>query len=298
MHPRFKHAVAQLPDVLRPLLVPRLSDPHFSGMFSASEVKALETASGFDETALALALLPVAAACARAPISHFQVGAIAHGVSGNLWLGANMEFPGSTLQQTIHAEQSAISHAWTCGERRLRAVTVNYTPCGHCRQFMNELNSGVGLIIQLPERQPAPLSAYLPEAFGPEDLGVQTRLMDSEPHVFMLQGDALSQAAIAAASRSHAPYSHSPSGVALEMKDGTLFSGSYAESAAYNPSLPPLQVALNVMYLNGYTEQALGRVLVAERADAALTQWDASIALLRSLGCHNADRLLLESSPR
>ena len=82
------------------------------------------------------------------------------------------------------------------------------------------------------------------------------------------------------------------------MKDGTLFSGSYAESAAYNPSLPPLQVALNVMYLNGYTEQALGRVLVAERADAALTQWDASIALLRSLGCHNADRLLLESSPR
>ncbi|WP_418773116.1 hypothetical protein [Klebsiella michiganensis] len=28
------------------------------------------------------------------------------------------------------------------------------------------------------------------------------------------------------------PYSNSPSGVALELKDGTLFTGSYAEIAA------------------------------------------------------------------
>jgi cytidine deaminase len=29
--------------------------------------------------------------------------------------------------------------------------------------------------------------------------------------------------------------------VALEPKDGTIFSGSYAENAAFNPTLPPLQ---------------------------------------------------------
>ena len=59
------------------------------------------------------------------------------------------------------------------------------------------------------------------------------------------------QAAIAAANRSHMPYSKSPSGVALECKDGRIFSGSYAENAAFNPTLPPLQGALILLNLKG-----------------------------------------------
>lgn len=39
-----------------------------------------------------------------------------------------MEFLGATMQQTVHAEQSAISHAWLRGEKALSAITVNYTP--------------------------------------------------------------------------------------------------------------------------------------------------------------------------
>lgn len=74
------------------------------------------------------------------------------------------------MQQTVHAEQSAISHAWLRGEKGLAAVTVNYTPCGHCRQFMNELNSGLDLRIHLPGRAPHTLRDYLPDAFGPKDL--------------------------------------------------------------------------------------------------------------------------------
>lgn len=42
--------------------------------------------------------------------------------------------------------------------------------------------------------------------------------MDEQDHGYALTGDALSQAAIAAANRSHMPYSKSPSGVALECK--------------------------------------------------------------------------------
>ncbi len=81
-----------------------------------------------------------------------------------------MEFLGATMQQTVHAEQSAISHAWLRGEKALSAITVNYTPCGHCRQFMNELNSGLQLRINLPGRAPHTLGDYLPDAFGPKDL--------------------------------------------------------------------------------------------------------------------------------
>ena len=74
---------------------------------------------------------------------------------------------------TVHAEQSAISHAWLSGEKALAAITVNYTPCGHCRQFMNELNSGLDLRIHLPGREAHALRDYLPDAFGPKDLEIK-----------------------------------------------------------------------------------------------------------------------------
>lgn len=229
----------------------------------------------------------------RVPLSNFNVGAIARGVSGTWYFGANMEFIGATMQQTVHAEQSAISHAWLSGEKALAAITVNYTPCGHCRQFMNELNSGLDLRIHLPGREAHALRDYLPDAFGPKDLEIKTLLMDEQDHGYALTGDALSQAAIAAANRSHMPYSKSPSGVALECKDGRIFSGSYAENAAFNPTLPPLQGALILLNLKGYDYPDIQRAVLAEKADAPLIQWDATSATLKALGCHSIDRVLL-----
>ena len=150
MHPRFQTAFAQLADNLQSALEPILADKYFPALLTGEQVSSLKSATGLDEDALAFALLPLAAACARTPLSNFNVGAIARGVSGTWYFGANMEFIGATMQQTVHAEQSAISHAWLSGEKALAAITVNYTPCGHCRQFMNELNSGLDLRIHLP----------------------------------------------------------------------------------------------------------------------------------------------------
>ncbi|EAN1698179.1 cytidine deaminase [Salmonella enterica] len=293
MHPRFQTAFAQLADNLQSALAPILADHHFPAMLTAEQVSTLKNTAGLDEDALAFALLPLAAACARTDLSHFNVGAIARGVSGNWYFGANMEFLGATMQQTVHAEQSAISHAWLRGEKGLAAVTVNYTPCGHCRQFMNELNSGLDLRIHLPGRAPHTLRDYLPDAFGPKDLEIKTLLMDEQDHGFRLTGDTLTQAAITVANKSHMPYSHSPSGVALECKDGRIFTGSYAENAAFNPTLPPLQGALNLLSLNGYDYADIQRAILAEKGDAALIQWDATAATLKALGCHNIDRVLL-----
>ncbi|EAO2685435.1 cytidine deaminase [Salmonella enterica] len=293
MHPRFQTAFAKLADNLQSALAPILADRHFPAMLTAEQVSTLKNTAGLDEDALAFALLPLAAACARTDLSHFNVGAIARGVSGNWYFGANMEFLGATMQQTVHAEQSAISHAWLRGEKGLAAVTVNYTPCGHCRQFMNELNSGLDLRIHLPGRAPHTLRDYLPDAFGPKDLEIKTLLMDEQDHGFALTGDTLTQAAITAANKSHMSYSHSPSGVALECKDGRIFTGSYAENAAFNPTLPPLQGALNLLSLNGYDYADIQRAILAEKGDAALIQWDATAATLKALGCHNIDRVLL-----
>lgn len=293
MHSRFHTAFSGLAENLQTALAPVLDDDHFPAMLSAEQVAALQTASGLDDDALALALLPLAAACARTDLSHFNVGAIARGVSGIWYFGANMEFSGSTMQQTVHAEQSAISHAWLRGEKSLSSITVNYTPCGHCRQFMNELNSGLQLRIHLPGRSAHTLADYLPDAFGPQDLEIKSLLMDVQDHGFRLRGDALSQAAITAANHSHTPYTHSPSGVALACTDGRIFSGSYAENAAFNPTLPPLQGALNLLNLNGYNYADIERAILAERADAPLTQWDTTAATLRALGCEKLEKVAL-----
>jgi len=293
MHPRFSSAFSDLPTALQQALQPLLDAPDFHGVLRPDELIQLQQVTGLEEDALALALLPLAACCAVAPLSRFNVGAIARGVSGHWYFGANMEFRGATMQQTVHAEQSAITHAWLRGETALAAITVNYTPCGHCRQFMNELNSGLELRINLPGRAPHTLGDYLPDAFGPKDLEIKTLLMDEQDHGYALSGDELSEAAIAAANKSHTPYSKSPSGVALQCRDGRIFTGSYAENAAFNPTLPPLQGALNLLSLNGYDYPDIQRAILAEKADAPLIQWDATAATLKALGCSTIDRVLL-----
>ncbi|ELY4524967.1 cytidine deaminase [Cronobacter turicensis] len=293
MHPRFETAFAQLPAALQAALAPLIADIHFPAMLNAEQVADIRRQSGLDDDALAFALLPLAAACAQTEISHFNVGAVARGLSGSLYFGANMEFRGAAMQQTVHAEQSAITHAWMRGETGLAAITVNYTPCGHCRQFMNELNSGLTLRINLPGRAPSQLGDYLPDAFGPRDLDIKTLIFDTENHGYAPEGDALAQAAIAAANRSHAPYSQSPSGLAIETRDGAVFTGSYAENAAFNPSLPPLQAALNLLSLNGYAWTDIKRAALAELHDATIVQRDATAATLNALGFTSLEQVTL-----
>lgn len=292
MHPRFHTAFSELPAALQSALLPYLDAPDFPAMFTAEQADAISQCSGLDDDALAFALLPLAAAYSLTPISHFHVGAIARSQSGNLYFGANMEFSGAPLQQTVHAEQSAVTHAWLRGAAAVASITVNYTPCGHCRQFMNELNSGTALQIRLPGRATSTLADYLPDAFGPKDLDIAALLMDQVDHGHQLAlSDVLAQAALAAANQSYAPYSNAHSGVALEAEDGTLYAGRYAENAAFNPSLPPLQAALILLNVSGGDCLKVRRAVLAEPQSAIFSQWDATRATLAALGCDNVRRI-------
>lgn len=288
MHTRFVDAFAALPTSLQSVLEPVLHLDNFPAMLTADQVASLKQATALDDNALAFALLPLAAACSITPISHFNVGAIARGISGDLYFGANMEFRDTSIQQTVHAEQSAVTHAWLRGETQLASITVNYTPCGHCRQFMNELNSGTALTIHLPERDAATLNDYLPYSFGPKDLGIKTLLMDKVDHGYHFEDkDPLVQQALQACNQSHAPYSQSHSGVALETHNGKIFAGRYAENAAFNPSLPPLQAALILLNLSGEDCQKIRRAVLVERSQALVSQQDTTRATLAALGCDN-----------
>src|SRR5437660_395256 len=186
---------------------------------------------------LMLDLLPEARKYSRAPVSNFQVGAVARGASGALYLGANLEIPGESLGQTVHAEQAAVANAFM-NDDDIVSIAVTATPCGHCRQFLHEMSGGRRIQILTAGSPAADLEDLLPHAF---DLGFPARV----PWTFEVQGDdELVRAATIAARRAHAPYSKSPSGVAIRSQRGEVYSGTYLENAAFNPSLSPLQVAL------------------------------------------------------
>lgn len=224
---------------------------------SADEVKRQAAAHG-GVIDFALSLLDTAASCAVAPVSQFYVGAVAVDADGNFYLGANQECAAAAMAQTVHAEQSAVSHAWHRGAAVLTDIVVNYTPCGHCRQFLNELRGAENLRIHLPHSRDNLLHSYLPDSFGPADLQMPKRLLDAQQHALHWLNaadaeDALFQAACAVAAQSHAPYTRAYAGVALQLADGSTVCGRYAENAAYNPTLPPLQSAVNLLRVQGGT---------------------------------------------
>ena len=91
-----------------------------------------------------------------------------------------------------------------------------------------------------------PLPQYLPDSFGPKDLGVDLLLLNKEEQGFTLMTeDEVVNKAILRANRAHSPYSKSPHGVGILFKNGEMICGRYAENAAFNPSLPAMQTAIN-----------------------------------------------------
>ncbi|MET4692369.1 cytidine deaminase [Endozoicomonas lisbonensis] len=111
-----------------------------SGRLDKKQVDSLLSCLNMTIGELMKALLPLAASLSVTPISGFQVGTVAEGGSGNLYFGANLEFLQHPLKITVHAEQCVVTNAWHQGETRLQRLMVNEAPCGHCRQFLKELN--------------------------------------------------------------------------------------------------------------------------------------------------------------
>ncbi|MDD1794732.1 cytidine deaminase [Enterovibrio makurazakiensis] len=284
MRVSIQQAISALSSPLKEAIETLCASPEFDATISAQEYDNLLEITGLSDQDLRVALLPLAAAYSVAPISKFYVGAIARGESGKLYFGANMEFEGVQLSQAVHAEQSAISHAWLKGETALKDITINYSPCGHCRQFMNEINGADKLNIQLPNRDAKLLHEYLPEPFGPADLGIEQPLLAPVDHGLTISEDEpLVQAAVAATNRSHAPYSHNLSGAAIRDINGNVYSGMYAENAAFNPSLPPLQVALIAMNLADVKLEDIQEVVLVEKARAVVSHLQDTQAILEAL---------------
>ena len=263
-----------------------LSEPGFSGQIPASEVGYLVDAEEKSVEAIMLGLLPLARTYSRPPISKYLVGAVARGTSGHLYLGANIEFPGHSLGLAVHGEQSALSNAYMHSDQGVSAIALTAAPCGHCRQFMNELSPEGQIEILRNGEAPVKLSSLLPMAFGPKDLGItQGAFPVREVDLEVPNGgtDELALAARNAARKSYAPYTKSPSGVAIGTGAGRVYRGAYIENVAFNPSLSPLQTALVALIVAGDKFSAMSRVTLVEVGGAAISQRSTAEAVLAAI---------------
>lgn len=232
-----------------------------------AEVEAECARLGLEVDQLMLELLPVAQQFSISPISNFKVGAVGQARSGDVYLGTNIEFPEMALNQTVHAEQFLLARTLHAGELGLRKIAVSGPPCGHCRQFLNELADAAELVILDPEGQAKKLSELLPSQFGPEDLGVDGALLNHHPaRLFWEPRNELEAQVATAFHRSYAPYTKRPAAAGVRA-NGHIFTGVLIENAAYNPSLSPLQGALVEMVARCAPFESIEEAFLLERGE-------------------------------
>jgi cytidine deaminase len=268
------------------LLQRLLDDPSYSGCIPISEAGSLAKFENVSSEQLMLNLIPLAQSYSHAPISNFFVGVVARGASGALYTGANIEIPGQCLGFAVHAEQSALSNAYMHSERAVTALAVGDAPCGHCRQFINEMSPEGEILILTPHQPPTKLSSILPSAFGPAALGRKSGAFPV-PYTNLSPGGYSAGpeigAALEAARRSYAPYSKSPSGVALRTASGRFYRGSYIENVAFNPSLSPLQTALAALIAGGEEYSSISTVALVEAQGARISQRPVTEIVLKAI---------------
>lgn len=244
-----------------------ISAPGFRGVITAQQVNDLASTIGESVDDLLLQLVPFAQCYAIPPVSDYPVGVIAQGQTGAAYFGANMEYSGTALSFTVHGEQSATTNAWLNGEQGLTAIAIRAAPCGYCRQFLYEITTAATLQVLLTGKSPELLTDLLPDAFGPSDLGVTAALMSPENHGMKLDPpstDPLARAALAAANASYAPYTNDYAGVAIATANGATYTGRYAENAAFNPSMSPLESALTMWSFGGNTNDAIKKAVLVQ----------------------------------
>lgn len=276
-------ALDTLPDAGRETMRGFVLDAAFHGFLTAAQGQQLASKLSCTIPELMVKLVPFAAKYAVTPVSHFDVGAVAQGKdTGNLYYGANMEFSGEALSFCVHGEQAATNNAWINGETGITNLAISAAPCGYCRQFLYETALALKLKILLPAKPEQLLAYYLPDAFGPGDLGVKGVLMSPQSHGLTLQtSDKVVIAAVAAANASYAPYTKTYTGIAVQLQNGAIHSGRYAENAAYNPSLSPLESALSFAKLYGDDISTITRCIQVDVPGMA-NQADATRAVLSS----------------
>ena len=216
--------------------------------------------------------LEAARRMARPTISDFHVGSIGlETETGNLVLGGNVEFEGTSLGMTLHGEGFVFTRAFSRGTS-ISAIAIGEAhPCAHCRQYLSEFAATSTLELIDPLGHTLKMSELYPWPFDPDYLGQPGIVAGAVPFPNLQftgakpETPSMTATLLAAGRRAHAPYSKCPVAVVLRLKDGSLVAGSAVESVAFNPSIEAAQAAIVDLLAHGrgydeIVEVALGSV--------------------------------------
>jgi len=298
LHTLFQSGGRAFPETVWPILNLLAAQ---AGHLTPAQCRTIMAQMDISLEGLMVRLLPLAGAYARVPVSRFVVGAVIQAQSGDdpqdygLYLGANLELAGQSLDTAVHAEQAAVVNACHQGAGTVRTLAVSAAPCGYCRQFLNELADAermeviISPGINQQEDLRLGLRELLPHAFGPRDLNQPAGFMapGRKPIPLQLKESAVDElvlGALSAATDTYAPYTGNAAGCAVRTREGQVFFGRYVESAAFNPSIGPLTAALiNLNMARAAAPLDLTRVVLVERP-TTISQRGAVEKMASSLG--------------
>ncbi|VFS77516.1 Cytidine deaminase [Kluyvera cryocrescens] len=174
MHPRFQSAFTQLAADLQTAIAPAASRSAFpcrakrrAGLIAGKKRR------GWTKTRSLLRFYrwpPPAPAriCPSLTSAQLRVASAAPGTSAAIW-----NFSAQPCSKPFMLNRAPLATPGCAVKKRCRRSPSTTPHAATAVSFMNELNSGLSLRINLPGRQPHTLQDYLPDAFGPKRSGYQ-----------------------------------------------------------------------------------------------------------------------------
>ncbi|SMY07136.1 hypothetical protein [Flavimaricola marinus] len=228
-------------------------------------------------------LLETAKGLSRPPISGFVVGAVGLGAAtGDLILGGNMEFPGTSLHHTLHGEGFVAIRAFQRGEGLAELAIGEAHPCAHCRQVLTEFAGADDLILIDPLGHRLSLAELYPWPFDPGYLD-QPGAVAGVGHGLQVAGEVPDTVArLLSRTPIHAPYSGVPAALVLEA-GGRMVAGGSIESVAFNPTLAPVQTALVALVAEGGAPSDISAAWLAQPEGGAVDHGPPTKSLLAAI---------------
>ena len=219
---------------------------------------------------LMVQLLPVARTFAHPPLSNFYVGVVGlEAETGNLLIGFNVEFPGTSMGLTLHGETFLAARIFSRGSR-LEAIALGEAhPCAHCRQFLSEFSGAHDLKLIDALGHVLKLSQLYPWPFDPDYLG-ETGIVGGvvrQPDLTLSRNGIsleVHAALLSAGQKAYAPYSGVIAACALVLDSGRLITGASIESVSFNPSMGPFQAAIANLLAFGFSGSDISEVILVQ----------------------------------
>lgn len=278
---------ATLEEEIKAIVERRPDDPADGSLIPAGAAAELVARHGLPSVeAVALAALPVAAELSRPSISGFRVPAVGiEAGSGDLVLGGNLEFPGTELSTTVHAEGFVALRARRRGRSLATLVVQEARPCAHCRQTLSESALAGELVLVDTAGNRRSLDDLYPWPFRPEALGIDADNPAAIrwPSLALDVADAppdIAGVLLEVGRRAHVPYSEAPSAAALRLADGRVVGAGAVESVAFNPSISAAQAAMVEVAAVRAAPAGIAEAWLARRPRAAVDPESGFRALL------------------